>query len=154
MKKDNGATFTLKSAIALIAFVGVLGILYGCARQPLYPAPPVTGDAVVIDISSLQPEIPQFFTYQHEGKNISFFVLKTVGKVNSFLDACATCYRHKRGYAYRDESVVCRFCSMDFSVYTLEKGMGGCYPINLEGTTGDGSYRIPVSLLESKARFF
>ena len=77
-----------------------------------------------MDAAALKPEVPQFFTYQYQGKNISFFVIKMDQKVISFLDACASCYPHKRGYRCDDSSVTCRACSMKFSLYKLEKGLG------------------------------
>jgi hypothetical protein len=43
---------------------------------------------------------------------------------------------------------------MDFSVHKLEKGIGGCYPIKLEGKTANGRYLIPVKTLESMAEKF
>lgn len=102
----------------------------------------------------LKPEIPQFYTYRYNGKNISFFVLKLNERVVSFFDACASCYPHKRGYKYDDGSMVCRACNMRFSVYKLEKGLGGCYPIRLQGRTENGKYLISLALLEQEAGKF
>jgi uncharacterized membrane protein len=60
----------------------------------------------------------------------------------------------KRGYQEKDGYVVCRACDMRFSVYKLEKGIGGCYPIKIEGKTENGHYLIPVKTLEGKADKF
>ena len=128
--------------------------LISCSRQPVYPPPSLSGRDVAIDVSTLKPEIPQFYTYQYNGKNISFFVLKLNERVVSFFDACASCYPHKRGYKYDDDSVVCRACDMRFSVYKLEKGIGGCYPIRLQGRTESGKYLIPLASLEAEAGKF
>jgi uncharacterized membrane protein len=125
-----------------------------CSSQPVYPPPSLSGRDVVIDVSTLKPEIPQFYTYQYNGKNISFFVIKLNERVVSFFDACASCYPHKRGYKYDDGSVVCRACNMRFSVYKLEKGLGGCYPIQLQGRTENGKYLIPLASLEQEAGKF
>ncbi|HEX9020908.1 MAG TPA: Fe-S-containing protein [Nitrospirota bacterium] len=132
----------------------VLLSLLSCSRQPAYPPAARVGTDIVIDISGLAPGTPKFFTYQYNGKSINYFALKTGNKVNSFLDACASCYMHKQGYRYDDGHVTCRACGMKFSVYQLEKGLGGCYPIKIEGRRENGKYLIPVATLEAAADKF
>lgn len=134
--------------------IALTAALTACTHQPVHPSPAVSGRDAVIDISTLKHEIPQFYTYQFQGKNISFFVLRLNDKVASFFDACVTCYPHKLGYEYDDGSVVCRACNMRFSVYKLEKGLGGCYPIKLEGRIEKGKYLIPLSSIEAGAGKF
>jgi len=125
-----------------------------CSRQPVYPPPALSDGNAVVDISALKPEIPQFYTYTYQGKNISFFVVRMNDGVQSYFDACVTCYPKKLGYRCESGYVTCRACNMDFSVYKLEKGIGGCYPIKLEGKTANGRYLIPVKTLESMAEKF
>lgn len=132
----------------------LLLIITACSRQPVFPSPAVSGNNAVIDIAGLKPDVPQFFTYQYESRNISFFVIKLDQKIISFLDACASCYPHKQGYRYDDGSVICRFCNMKFSVYKLEKGLGGCYPIKIEGRMEKDKYRIPLALLQAESGKF
>ncbi len=72
----------------------------------------------------------------------------------SFLDACASCYTHKRGYQSDEGRVTCRECGMKFSIHQLEKGLGSCYPINIEGRVEDGKYLIPVAALENAVAMF
>jgi uncharacterized membrane protein len=139
--------------LAIVILI-VLTIAASCSRQPLYPAPPVSGSQVVIDVSTLTPEIPRFFTYRHGDKNVNFFVIHVQNKVLSFLDACVTCYPKKRGYREKDGYVVCRACDMSFSVYKLEKGLGGCYPIKISGRLDKGNYFIPLATLEGHADKF
>ncbi|MEK6700361.1 MAG: Fe-S-containing protein [Nitrospirota bacterium] len=102
----------------------------------------------------LQLEVPQFYTYHSGGKNINFFIIKMNDKVLSFLDACASCYPKKLGYRYESGYVICRACNMSFSTHKLEKGLGGCYPIKIEGRTEKGKYLIPVSTLGKMADKF
>ncbi len=138
---------------------GFLAVLFlmlptACTRQPSYPPPAIEGTNAVIDPASLKNEIPQFFTYVHRNKSISFFVIKLNDTVQSYFDACASCYPHRLGYRYEDGVVVCRACGMRFSVYQLEKGIGGCYPIKLEGRIENNRYLIPLSFLEAEAGKF
>jgi uncharacterized membrane protein len=138
---------TVISAILLV-------ISSSCSQQPGYPAPPRAGENVAIDVISLKPEVPVFYTYRFENRLISFFVLKSGDKVLSFLDACANCYIHKRGYEYKDNVVTCRHCGTPYPVSKLEKGLGGCYPIRIEGRVENGKYLIPVAKLEKEADKF
>ena len=133
--------------ITLFALAVLTGVT-SCSRQPIYPPPAVSDGNAVVDVSALKPETPQFFTYTYRGKNISFFVIRMNGGVQSYFDACVTCYPKKRGYQNKDGYIECRACDMHFSVYKLEKGMGGCYPIKLEGRMENGRYLIPVAALE------
>lgn len=137
--------------LLLIAF-GEL--LISCSGQPHYPAPSQSGSNVVIDVSTLAAEVPRFFTYRHRDRNVNFFILKVQDKVLAFLDACVTCYPKKRGYQDKDGYVVCRACDMSFSVYKLEKGLGGCYPIRISGRMEKGTYIIPLATLEGHADKF
>ncbi len=125
-----------------------------CSRQPHHPAPVIEGRDAVIAVSVLKDEVPQFYTYQYQGKIISFFILKINDKVSSFFDACASCYPHKRGYKYEDGFVVCRFCNVTFPLHKLEKGIGGCYPIRLEGRVENNKYLIPLAAIEAEAGKF
>ena len=129
-------------------------IVPACSSQPHYPSPPVSDRDAVIDVSTLKDEVPQFYTYQFQGKNISFFVLKLKDRTSSFFDACVSCYPHKLGYQYEKGGVVCRACNTRFSVYTLEKGLGSCYPLKLEGRVEGGKYRIALSAIEAEAGKF
>jgi hypothetical protein len=63
-------------------------------------------------------------------------------RVLSFLDACLSCYPRKLGYKYTDGYVVCRACDTTYSVFKLEKGIGGCYPIGRSQKISDSLRRL------------
>lgn len=132
----------------------VMLALSSCTEQRKYPPAMKSGPAVILDIAQLKPETPDFHTYHVEGKNINYFILSSQGKISAYLDACASCYTHKQGYRYDDGAVTCRYCSMKFPVSKLEKGIGGCYPIKIEGREENGKYSIPISTLEHAADKF
>ncbi len=138
---------------ALIMMTALL-MYSSCSRQPSYPSAPQSAQDIVIDTSILGPGTPKFYTYHFQGKNVNYFLLKIDNEVNSFLDACMSCYTRKQGYLYEDSRVTCRACGMKFPVYKLEKGIGGCYPIKIEGRMDKGNYRIPVATLEKMADKF
>jgi len=134
--------------------LGLIASLAACSRQPRYAAPPIEGDDVVMRIASLPLETPQFYSFRTKGKDVNFFVIRMKDVVLSFLDACLTCYPRKLGYESKDGYVVCRACDTTYSVYKLEKGIGGCFPIRIEGTQEGDDYRIARSTLERHAGKF
>ena len=134
--------------------LGAFIIFAACTSQPRYPAPARIGTDFVVEVASLQLETPRFFTYQYNGKNISFFVMRINTGVQSYFDACASCYTHKQGYRYENGAVSCRYCNEKYPVYKLEKGLGGCYPIKVEGRMDKGNFLIPVATLEKMADKF
>jgi uncharacterized membrane protein len=142
----------LCSGISLFLFFPLLFV--ACSKQQKYAASTVVGSEVVVEMSSLKHEIPRFFTYRYNGKNINFFVLRMDTGVQSYLDACASCYPHKLGYKYEDGTVVCRACGLKFSVYKLEHGLGNCYPIKVTGRVEKDKYLIPLAALEAEAGKF
>jgi uncharacterized membrane protein len=125
-----------------------------CSHQPKYAAPPIQGGNIVIRTATLPLEIPQFYTYPAGGKEVNFFVIRMHDRVLAFLDACITCYPRKLGYRHEEGSVICRACDTRYSIYKLEKGIGGCFPIKLDGRTENGHYFIPVAALDRMANKF
>lgn len=123
--------------------------LPACSKPPVYPAPQRAGADIAIETSSLEFEVPKFYTYRFQGKNINFFVIKMPDTILSFLDACASCYPHKQGYRYEKNKVICRYCNTAFPAGKLGKGLGNCYPIRIEGSKQNGKYLIPIKTLES-----
>jgi uncharacterized membrane protein len=144
----NPANSLSRYLLAAGFLLGLIASLAACSRQQRYAAPPIEGEAIAIPISSLPTEVPQFYSYRTKGKNVDFFVLRMQDRVLSFLDACLTCYPRKLGYQSKDGFVVCRACDTTYSVYKLEKGLGGCYPIRIEGRLDKGRYLIARSTLE------
>jgi len=128
--------------------------LSACSKPPSYPAPQRTGADIVIETSSLELEVPKFYTYRFQGKHVNFFVIKMPDTILSFLDACASCYPQKQGYRCEGNEVICRYCNLRFPIGKLEKGLGSCYPIKIEGKVENGKYLISVAMLERSADKF
>ncbi|HUI68002.1 MAG TPA: Fe-S-containing protein [Nitrospirota bacterium] len=132
----------------------VLFILPACSRQASYPSPMRIGPDIVIDTSVLQIGVPKFYTYLFQGKRVNFFVVKMEDRTLSFLDACVSCYPHKKGYRCEDNAVICRNCNVRLPISKLEKGIGNCYPIKIEGRMEKGMYLISADILEKAANKF
>lgn len=99
-------------------------LLYSCSRQPVYPSPVIINDYASVEVNHLKEKVPEFFSYNFNGKRINFFVIKINGRVSSFLDACSTCYPKKAGFRYEDGYISCRACDVSYHVENIEKGRG------------------------------
>jgi uncharacterized membrane protein len=140
-------------------FAGVVLLLFllcvtACSRQPAYPEPARAGTDLVIDVTSLGENVPQFYTYNYSGCNVNFFVIKVRGRVLSFLDACMKCHSKKLGFRFADGSVVCKACDERYPVSEIETGFGSCYPVRIEGKNEGGRYLLPVAELEKMGEKF
>jgi uncharacterized membrane protein len=153
-KMQSHSLIRVRYGSAICCLLAAFVLAAACSRQPRYPAPPIEGDNIVIQTASLPPEAPQFFTYRARGKEINFFVIRLQGRVLSFLDACLSCYPRKLGYQAKDGVVVCRACDTHYSIYKLETGIGGCFPIKIEGKQVSGGYVIARAALERHAGKF
>ena len=150
--------FTLSSVVGGLAFLLIASLMLfnlpACSRQISYPSPVQIGSNIVIDMSSLELEVPKFYTYRFQDKKVNFFVIRKEDRPLSFLDACSSCYPHKQGYRCEDNAVICRYCNVRLPISKLEKGIGSCYPIKIEGRMQNGKYMIPVDTLEKAADKF
>ena len=144
----------IEGAVFLMVASLILFILSACSRQGSYPSPVRIGANIVIDMSSLELEVPNFYTYQFQGKKVNFFVIKLDDKTLSFLDACASCYPHKQGFRCEENAVICRYCNVRYPLSKLEKGIGNCYPIKIEGRMENGKYLISADTLAKAADKF
>ncbi|HXX53163.1 MAG TPA: Fe-S-containing protein, partial [Thermodesulfovibrionales bacterium] len=117
----NKRAFVILSIKALSLSL-LFSLISACSDQPIYPEVPKIGGDVVVDVSGLSSEIPDFFTYHYHGKKINFFVMKVNQTIVSFLDACAKCYSEKKGYRFDGEHVICRACNLKYPVSEIEKG--------------------------------
>lgn len=108
----------------------------------------------MVDISTLKPEIPMFYTYHYLGRKINFFVIRINDKVVSFIDACENCHTAKLGYRFDEGYFICRHCNVRYPVSEIEKGIGSCFPIPVTGRIQYGQYLIHVSMLDKMADKF
>jgi uncharacterized membrane protein len=114
----------------------------------------MTAKDIVLDISTIPHEVPQFYSYRSGRKDVNFFVIRLQDRILSFLDACLTCYPRKLGYRHDNGFVTCRACDTRYSIYKLEKGLGGCYPIQFEGRHEKGKFLISRATLDRHAGKF
>lgn len=138
----------------MIPSIVLVLFLQSCSKQPLYQAPEIIGDKVVINTSQLIDRRPVFYSYNYNKKRINFFVIKIDGRVSSYLDACRECYPKKLGFGFDDGFMYCRSCNVRYPVSDIEKGFGSCYPIKIPGEERDGKYFISLKTLQDKVNKF
>ena len=143
------------SSMEIMLFVGFPSLfLAACSAQQTYPEAQRMGSDVAVEVKSLAPDVPAFFTYHYRGKKVNFFVINVDNRVLSFLDACARCYSAKGGYRCDGGAIICWECNVRILISQIEKGIGSCYPIEVEGSLRDGRYLIPISNLEERVDKF
>ncbi len=132
--------------LILILILSVM-LMSSCTGDPAYPEAGSNATEVIVDITSLKPDIPQFYTYRSGDKKINLFVIKIDGELFSFLDACLSC-SPRLGFSFSNGVFTCKVCGTKYSVAEVKHGIGGCYPIKVPGKLKDGKYYIEISSLK------
>lgn len=128
-------------------------LFFACASKPAYPDAPVVEDEVRIAASALKDMSPVFYSFRSGEKRVDFFVLKSGGRVEAYLDACARCSAKKKGFHVSGEKLVCNACGVSHPLGDL-KGVGSCHPIQVEGSTQDGYFIINTVELVRAGKYF
>ncbi len=95
----------------------------------------------------------RFAYYTEEGTEIRFIVIKKPDSsaYGIGLDACDIC--GETGYYEKDGMVVCKLCDVVMNINTIGF-KGGCNPIVIDYTIGDGYITVPIEgLLEYEDEF-
>ncbi|MCX8163140.1 MAG: DUF2318 domain-containing protein [Candidatus Micrarchaeota archaeon] len=112
---------------------------------------------LLIDLAEISNKA-KFYTYNLNGTNIRFFVLKASdGSIKTAFDACDVCYPYKKGYRQEDNYMVCNACGNKFLIDMLgkeNKAGGGCWPVYLPSFVFNNSLLIKKSDLEQGIRLF
>jgi uncharacterized membrane protein len=129
-------------------------ILVSCAKGPSYIKAPFNGLTSEIDVSTLMPKQPRFYSLSIENKKISFFLVKVNGDIQAYFNACRECYPKKAGFRFENGYIKCKSCNEWFPVETLQNGIGSCYPIPLKGDLKGDKYVITRKVFLEGVNFF
>ncbi len=88
------------------------------------------------------------------GKNISFFLVRVNGEIQSYFNACKECYPKKLGFSFEEGYVKCRSCNERWPIESLRDGIGGCSPIQLKGVLKGDKYVVTREALLEGVKFF
>lgn len=113
-------------------------------------------DGVVsIPASDFEDGKARYFSYKAGGKEIRFFVMKSVdGVIRAAFDACDVCYDERKGYDQAGEVMVCNNCGQAFHSTMINEVKGGCNPAPLARETAGGRVRIRAADIERGSRYF
>lgn len=136
----------------LILFAASL--LSSCNDKPSFKQISFDGPIAELDTKSLVNNQPEFYTVTIDGRKINFFVVMVNGEVQSYFNACLTCYPKKLGFRSKDGGVICRTCNVSYPVKSLKDGIGNCYPIKLKGNKGNDKYVIRKEDLMAGWKYF
>ena len=123
-------------------------------KGPSYIAAPFNGYTSEIDVSTLMPKQPRFYSLSIDGKKISFFLVKVDGEIQSYFNACRACYPKKLGFSFEEGYMKCRSCNERWPLESLRDGIGGCCPIPLKGGLNGDKYVINREALAEGMIFF
>ncbi len=138
----------------LFVLAGLILILCSCAKGPSYIQAPFNGYTSEIDVSTLLPKQPRFYSLSFEGKKITFFLVRVNGEIQSYFNACRECYPKKLGFSFEEGFMKCRFCSEQWPLVSLRDGIGGCCPIPLRGVLNGDKYVINRDAIMEGMKFF
>lgn len=139
----------------LILLLLLLGLSSSCkSKKPIYRHPHVRAGMIIINTMSMEEGRPEFFTITVDGKRVDFFVIKLEGSVASYLDACPECYKYGKGFQVEDSYIRCRHCNEGYPLTSLRTGIGGCYPMPLEGKLDNGMYYISLEKIREVTKYF
>lgn len=131
-----------------------VSLLSSCSDRSSFKQISFVGSIVEVDIKNLTNKQAEFYTTSIDGRKISFFVVMINGEVQSYFNACLTCYPQKLGFRFKDRMVICRTCNESYPVDTLKEGIGNCYPIKLKGNRNNDRYLIKKEDLMAGSKYF
>jgi uncharacterized membrane protein len=129
-------------------------ILSSCNTNPNYIQAPFNGSAAEIEVSTLAPQQPRFYSLYIENKKISFFLVKINGDIQAYFNACRECYPKKLGYRFDNGALQCKTCNVRYSLEGLREGIGNCCPVCLKGVLHKNTYVITRAALLEGTKFF
>lgn len=142
----------------LVIVLGGLA-LFATGRSTGGDAPSVSTTAeatVALPLSDLENGEARFYDYKTSaGRKVRFFAVKAVdGVYRAALDACDVCYRYKKGYFQRGDSMICRKCGQSFDTTLINEVAGGCNPIGLDTRIAGDSLVVQARDLDRGASYF
>ena len=144
------------AGVLLMAIV-LAGVLGGGAPERAEAQPPAPANGEVTSPASMFDNgKARHFEYKSaDGVTVKYFLIKSSdGVIRAAFDACDVCWREKKGYAQKDDFMVCRNCGMRFPSARINVVSGGCNPAPLARTAENGRVVIKVAHILEGKRFF
>jgi uncharacterized membrane protein len=89
------------------------------------------------------------------GRVIRVFVIRSSdGVIRAAFDACDMCYRRRRGYYQRGDTMICVNCGRGFHSKDINVTSGGCNPAPLQRSADGRELLLKASDLEVGVAYF
>jgi len=111
---------------------------------------------ITYPVSTFNDGKARFFEYKApDGIVIKYFILKSSdGVIRAAFDACDICWEAGKGYAQKDDFMICKNCGRRFYSTKINEVSGGCNPAPLIRKIQDNKVVIDTqNILEGKRYF-
>jgi uncharacterized membrane protein len=116
---------------------------------------PVRDGAVRLPLATFDDGQAHTYTYDADGVEIEFFVLKSSdGVIRAAFNACDVCFLAKQGYRQEGDEMVCNNCGQRFPSGRINEVRGGCNPSPLERTIEGDELVIRVDDILAGSGYF
>lgn len=132
LNSGKGSTGTRKlliaaSALILLSSLATFLILKSGIRK--VATAEENGGWVTFPVSDFNDGQARYYSYDYQGKDINFFLLKSSdGVVRAAFDACDVCYASRKGYRQEGDFMICNNCGQRFASLRINEEKGGCNP--------------------------
>lgn len=110
---------------------------------------------VTIPLNKVNDGKAHYFSFEEQGKEIHFFVLKSRdGVIRAAFDACDVCFPAKKGYSQEGDFMICNNCGRKFHATRINEVQGGCNPAPLNRIIKGDFLVIQAVDILTGARYF
>lgn len=146
-----------KGVVSILAVTMLLGAMnVPAVAAPREAVPVSAAQEVAYPTNLFDNGKARHFEYKSaDGVTIRYFIMKSSdGVIRAAFDACDVCWREGKGYAQKDDVMVCRNCGRRFPSVKINEVTGGCNPAALTRNVAGGKVIIRVEkILEGKKYF-
>jgi uncharacterized membrane protein len=140
------------AAAGALALVSILYHMQG-VKEAVAAKPAVE---VIYPVKTFQNGDARYYSHPAgNGVTIKYFVLKSSdGVIRAAFDACDVCWREGKGYAQKEDFMICRNCGRRFSSVRINEVQGGCNPAPLTRTIRGDNVIIQVKDILEGGQYF
>lgn len=157
MKKEKerhriGSLSVIAAVAGILALANVVwslsGVKEAAAAQP--------AAEVVYSSKTFRNGDARFYNHPAgNGVTIKYFILRSSdGVIRAAFDACDVCWREGKGYAQKEDFMICRNCGRRFASVRINEVQGGCNPAPLARSIRGDSVVLQVKDILEGGKYF